>query len=85
MGWDGSRVMGAAAAVLGAATVALAWGLVEGTATGGPSTRFLPMLLGGLMILLGAMIAFGPERDRPPRAAPSEADEAPEAEAAVAR
>jgi hypothetical protein len=37
------------------------------------------MLLGGLMILLGAMIAFGPERDRPPRAAPPEADEAPEA------
>ena len=34
--------MGAAAAALGAVTVALAWGLSEGTATGGPGTRFLP-------------------------------------------
>lgn len=61
--------MGAAAAVLGAVTVALAWGLSEGTTTGGPGPRFLPMLLGGLMVLLGAMIALGPARARPSGAA----------------
>jgi Tripartite tricarboxylate transporter TctB family len=67
--------MGAAAAALGAVTVALAWGLSEGTATGGPSTRFLPTLLGGLLILLGGMIAFGPARVRPDSPAPAgEAD-----------
>ena len=73
--WDGSRIMGAAAAVLGAVAVALAWGLEEGTATGGPGARFLPLLLGGLMILLGAMIAFGPDGGQSARPAPAaEAD-----------
>ena len=57
--------MGAAAAALGVVTVALSWGLAEGTATGGPSTRFLPTILGGLMVLLGGMIALGPTRIRP--------------------
>jgi len=67
--------MGAAAAALGVITVALAWGLTEGTATGGPGTRFLPTILGGLMVLLGAMIAFGPARVRPAGPAPAgEAD-----------
>ena len=67
--------MGAAAAALGVVTVALSWGLAEGTATGGPGTRFLPALLGGLMALLGAMIAFGPARVRPVSTAPAgEAD-----------
>ena len=63
--------MAAAAAALGAVVVALAWGLSEGTATGGPGTRFLPVLLGGLMVLLGGMIAFGPARARPAGAAPA--------------
>ena len=63
--------MGAAAAALGAVTVALAWGLTEGTATGGPGTRFLPALLGGLMVLLGAMIAFGPSGVRPAGTVPA--------------
>lgn len=73
--WDGSRIMGAAAAVVGAVAAALAWGLEEGTATGGPGARFLPLLLGGLMILLGAMIAFGPDGGRSARPAPpAEAD-----------
>ncbi len=66
--------MGAAAAALGVVTVALASGLSEGTATGGPGTRFLPALLGGLMVLLGAMIAFGPARVR--LAGPAPAGEA---------
>jgi putative tricarboxylic transport membrane protein len=57
--WDGSRIMGAGAAALGAATVILAWGLPEGTATGGPGTRFLPILLGALMVLLGGMVVLG--------------------------
>ncbi len=75
MSWDGSRVMGAAAAALGVVTVALTWGLAEGTATGGPGTGFLPALLGGLMILLGGMIAFGSARVRPAGTAPAgEAD-----------
>jgi len=67
--------MGAAAAVLGVATAVLSWGLSEGTATGGPGARFLPALLGGLMVLLGAMIVFGPARVRPAGTAPAgEAD-----------
>ena len=57
--------MGAAAAILGVAAAALSWGLSEGTATGGPGTRFLPALLGGLMVLLGGLIAFGPSRAGP--------------------
>jgi hypothetical protein len=75
MSWDGSRITGAAAAALGAVTVALAWGLEEGTATGGPGARFLPALLGGLMILLGGLIAFGPDGGRSGQARPAaEAD-----------
>ena len=70
MTWDGSRVMGAAAAVVGAATAALAWGLREGTSTGGPGTSFLPVTLGGLMVLLGAVIALAPARPKPPDPAP---------------
>jgi hypothetical protein len=72
--WDGARLMGAGAAALGAVTVALAWGLPEGTATGGPSTRFLPVLLGGLMILLGAIIAVGPTGARSAGAATAEGE-----------
>jgi putative tricarboxylic transport membrane protein len=59
MSWDGSRMVGATAAALGFATIVLAGTLREGTATGGPGTRFLPVLLGGLMVLLGGIIAFG--------------------------
>lgn len=59
MSWDGSRAIGAAAAVLGIVVLAMARGLPEGTETGGPGTRFLPALLGVLMILLGGMIALG--------------------------
>jgi putative tricarboxylic transport membrane protein len=63
--------MGAGSAAVGAVTVALAWGLREGTATGGPSSRFLPVLLGGLMIILGAIVALGPAGARPSGAAPA--------------
>jgi hypothetical protein len=68
--WDGSRLVGAAAAALGLATVALAAGLREGTATGGPGTRFLPALLGGLMVLLGGAVALGRHPAPPDRAGP---------------
>jgi hypothetical protein len=46
-------------AVLGAAVVAAALGLPEGTETGGPGTRFLPVVLGGLLVVLGARVGFG--------------------------
>jgi putative tricarboxylic transport membrane protein len=59
MSWDGGRVVGSAAVALGLATILMAGGLREGTATGGPGTRFLPVLLGGLMVLLGGIIVFG--------------------------
>ena len=67
MSWDGGRAVGAAAAALGLATVVLAGGLREGTATGGPGTRFLPVLLGWLMVLFGGIVALG--RGRVPPAA----------------
>jgi putative tricarboxylic transport membrane protein len=63
--WDGSRIMGVAAAALGAATMIMAAGLSEGTATGGPGARFLPTLLGGLMVVLGVLVVIG--RARPAR------------------
>jgi hypothetical protein len=64
--------MGAAAAVVGAATAAFAWGLTEGTSTGGPGSSFLPVTLGGLMVLLGAVIVLAPApaRSQPPDPAP---------------
>jgi putative tricarboxylic transport membrane protein len=51
--------MGSAAVALGLAAILMAGGLREGTATGGPGTRFLPVLLGGLMVLLGGIIVLG--------------------------
>jgi putative tricarboxylic transport membrane protein len=55
-----------AAAAVGVVAVALASGLAQGTSTGGPGARFLPVLLGGLMVLLGLAVALG----RAPAAAP---------------
>jgi putative tricarboxylic transport membrane protein len=52
-------MVGVAAAALGLGTIVLAGSLREGTATGGPGARFLPVLLGGLMVLLGGIIALG--------------------------
>ncbi|HWC01406.1 MAG TPA: tripartite tricarboxylate transporter TctB family protein [Methylomirabilota bacterium] len=72
MSWDGDRIVGASAAALGLGTVVLAAGLREGTATGGPGSRFLPILLGVLMMLLGGVIALG--RARTPDDSPGTAE-----------
>jgi hypothetical protein len=44
-------------AALGVAVVGGALGLPEGTETGGPGARFLPAVLGGLLVLLGGAVA----------------------------
>ena len=56
----GDRAVGAAMAAVGLVAVALGSQLREGTATGGPGARFLPVLLGLLVAVLGVGIAFRP-------------------------
>jgi putative tricarboxylic transport membrane protein len=56
----GGRVVGLAMALVGLVAVGLGSQLREGTATGGPGTRFLPVLLGLIVIVLGAGIALRP-------------------------
>jgi hypothetical protein len=57
---DGARAVGLGMALLGVTAVALASRLGEGTETGGPGTRFLPVLLGAFLALLGAVVAWRP-------------------------
>jgi putative tricarboxylic transport membrane protein len=54
----GSRAVGLGLALVGAAAIYLASGFREGTAHGGPGTRFLPILLGVIVIVLGAVLAL---------------------------
>jgi putative tricarboxylic transport membrane protein len=56
----GNRAIGLGLALLGLVAIALASGFREGTATGGPGTRFLPVLVGVIVIVLGAAIALRP-------------------------
>jgi putative tricarboxylic transport membrane protein len=56
----GERVMGAAMALLGLIAVAGALRLPEALIDEGPGTRFLPILLGLVMAILGAAVAFHP-------------------------
>jgi hypothetical protein len=65
----GSRAVGLGMALLGLAAIALASRLREGTAHGGPGTRFLPILVAMIIVVLGAALAL-----RPP---PSEQGAAP--------
>jgi putative tricarboxylic transport membrane protein len=54
----GSRAVGLGMALLGLAALALASRLREGTATGGPGTRFLPVLVAVIVVVLGAALAL---------------------------
>jgi putative tricarboxylic transport membrane protein len=54
------RLVGLAVALLGLVAVGLGSQLREGTSTGGPGTRFLPVLLGLIVAVLGAGIALRP-------------------------
>jgi putative tricarboxylic transport membrane protein len=56
----GDRLVGLAIALVGLGAVGLGSQLREGTSTGGPGTRFLPVLLGLLVAVLGAGIALRP-------------------------
>lgn len=57
---SGDRLVGLAIALLGLVAVGLGSQLREGTSTGGPGTRFLPVLLGLIVAALGAGIALRP-------------------------
>ena len=70
MSGRGSRAIGVGMALLGLAAIALALGLREGTATGGPGTRFLPILVSAIVVVLGVRIALS-------ASAPGEVGEAP--------
>jgi putative tricarboxylic transport membrane protein len=56
----GDRAVGVGMALVGLIGVALGSQLREGTATGGPGARFLPVLLGLIVAVLGAGIALRP-------------------------
>lgn len=56
----GDRAVGLGIAALGVAAAAAGFGLSEGTETGGPGTRFLPVALGVLLAVLGGAVALGP-------------------------
>jgi putative tricarboxylic transport membrane protein len=55
---------------VGLVAVVLSWDLAQGTATGGPDARFFPMILGTLLVVLGAAVAVRPVRDPEGGAAP---------------
>jgi putative tricarboxylic transport membrane protein len=48
-------------ALLGLTAIALASQLREGTETGGPGTRFLPIVIAVIVAVLGAALAFRPD------------------------
>lgn len=56
----GDRALGLAVGALGVAAAAWGLGLPEGTETGGPGTRFLPVTLGALLAVLGGAVALAP-------------------------
>ena len=56
----GGRAVGLGLALLGLVAIALASRFREGTATGGPGTRFLPVLVGVIVVVLGAALALRP-------------------------
>jgi hypothetical protein len=59
----GERVMGAATALLGVVAVVGALRLPEALVDEGPGTRFLPILLGLVITILGAAVALRPGAD----------------------
>ena len=63
---SGGRAVGLGMAVVGLAAIFLASGFREGTAHGGPGTRFLPVLLAVIVIALGAVLAFRPAASEAP-------------------
>jgi putative tricarboxylic transport membrane protein len=56
----GDRVIGAAGVLLGLAAAAEGWRLPAATETGEPGTRLFPMVLGGLIALLSALVVLRP-------------------------
>jgi putative tricarboxylic transport membrane protein len=62
----GSRAVGLGLALVGAVAIYLATGFREGTAHGGPGTRFLPILLAVIVIVLGAALALRPSASEGP-------------------
>ncbi|OGL17367.1 MAG: hypothetical protein A3F92_03820 [Candidatus Rokubacteria bacterium RIFCSPLOWO2_12_FULL_71_22] len=70
MRFDGERVMGIAAVLVGLLAVAESFRLAEDTLTGGPGPRFLPVSLGLIVAVLGGAIAVRPSPGRP-REAPA--------------
>jgi putative tricarboxylic transport membrane protein len=64
VGLSGGRVVGLGMTLLGLAAIALATRFREGTATGGPGTRFLPVLVAVVVIVLGAALALRPSAAR---------------------
>jgi putative tricarboxylic transport membrane protein len=62
----GSRAVGLGLALVGAVAIYLATGFREGTATGGPGTRFLPILLAVIVIVLGVVLALRPSGSEDP-------------------
>jgi hypothetical protein len=56
----GGRAVGLGLTLVGLVAIFLASRFREGTATGGPGTRFLPILLAVIVIVLGAVLAFRP-------------------------
>ena len=64
MKFDGERVMGVVAVLVGLVAVAESLRLTEDTLTGGLGTRFLPLSLGLIIAVLGGAIALRPARGR---------------------
>jgi putative tricarboxylic transport membrane protein len=60
VGLSGGRAVGLGLALVGLAAIGLASRLREGTATGGPGTRFLPILVAVIVVALGAALACRP-------------------------
>jgi hypothetical protein len=56
----GSRAVSLGLVAVGLLAIYLATGFREGTAHGGPGTRFLPVLLGVIVIVLGLVLALRP-------------------------
>jgi hypothetical protein len=67
----GGRLVGLGMALLGLVTIALASQLREGTAHGGPGTRFLPVLLGLIVVVLGVAAAAQSGTPEPAPEAPA--------------
>jgi putative tricarboxylic transport membrane protein len=56
----GGRAVGLGLTLLGLVAIALASRFREGTATGGPGTRFLPVLVAVIVVVLGVALALRP-------------------------